>query len=121
MICTSGKLMHEMAISESIVQIIEEQAQAQNFSSVKTVWLEIGRFAGIEIEALRFTFDVVSRNSVAEGSSLEIIEIPGTAWCMECGKNVDIQQRFDPCPECGSFQIQVSGGDGMRIKELEVN
>lgn len=113
--------MHEMAISESIVQIIEEQAEAQNFSGVKTVWLEIGRFAGIELEALRFTFEIVSRNSVAEGSCLEIIEIPGTAWCMECGKNVDIQQRFDPCPECGGFQLQVSGGDGMRIKELEVN
>ncbi|MDX1344890.1 MAG: hydrogenase maturation nickel metallochaperone HypA [Sedimenticolaceae bacterium] len=110
-----------MAISESIVQIIEEQAEAKNFSGVRTVWLEIGRFAGIEVEALRFTFEVVSRNSVAEGSSLEIIEIPGSAWCMECGKNVDIQQRFDPCPECGGFQVQVSGGDGMRIKELEVN
>ena len=113
--------MHEMAISESIVQIIEEQAEAQNFSEVKTVWLEIGCFAGIEIEALRFTFDVVSRNSVAEGSVLEIIEIPGAAWCLECGKNVDIQQRLDPCPECGAFQLQISGGNEMRIKELEVN
>jgi len=113
--------MHEMAISESILEIIEEQAVVQRFSQVKRVWLEIGRFAGIEIDALRFTFEAVSRNSVAEGSSLEIIEIPGTAWCLECGKSVDIRQRFDPCPECGGFQLQVSGGDDMRIKELEVN
>jgi hydrogenase nickel incorporation protein HypA/HybF len=113
--------MHEMAISESIVQIIEEQAITQKFNEVKTVWLEIGRFAGIEIDALRFTFDAVSRNTVADGSSLEIIDIPGVAWCLECGKNVDIRQRFDPCPDCGGFQLQVSGGDEMRIKELEVN
>ena len=113
--------MHEMAISESILQIIEEQAAAQHFRKVNRVWLEIGRFAGIEIDALKLTFDAVSRRTVADGSTLEIIEIPGIAWCMECGKNVDIQQRFDPCPECGGFQLQVSGGDEMRIKELEVN
>lgn len=113
--------MHEMAISESILEIIEEQAAVNNFRQVKTVWLEIGRFAGIEIDALQFTFEAVSRNSVAEGSSLEIIEIPGSAWCLDCGKSVDVQQRYDPCPECGGFKLQVSGGDEMRIKELEVN
>ncbi|MCG7980654.1 MAG: hydrogenase maturation nickel metallochaperone HypA, partial [Candidatus Thiodiazotropha endolucinida] len=28
--------------------------------------------------------------------------------------------RYEACPECGSYQLQVTGGDEMRIKELEV-
>ncbi|MDU6673245.1 MAG: hydrogenase maturation nickel metallochaperone HypA, partial [Bradyrhizobium sp.] len=27
---------------------------------------------------------------------------------------------YDPCPACGSHQLQVTGGEDMRVKELEV-
>lgn len=113
--------MHEMSICEGILQVIEEQASSQQFSRVKSVWLEIGPLAGVELDALRFGFDVVTRNSLADGAALEIIEMPGTAWCLECSKSVPIRQRFDACPDCGSFQLQITGGDELRIKELEVD
>lgn len=113
--------MHEMSICEGILQVIEDQADSQQFSRVKSVWLEIGPLAGVELDALRFGFDVVTRNSLADGARLEIIEMPGTAWCLECSKSVPIRQRFDACPECGSFQLQITGGDELRIKELEVD
>ena len=112
--------MHEMSLCESIVGIIEEQAREQTFGTVKKVWLEIGRFSGVEIDALRFCFDVVTRGSVAEDSELLIDELPGQAWCLGCSRAVTVPQRFDPCPACGSYQVQVTGGDEMRIKELEV-
>ncbi|HHO69047.1 MAG TPA: hydrogenase maturation nickel metallochaperone HypA, partial [Gammaproteobacteria bacterium] len=82
--------------------------------------LEIGSLAGVEIEAMRFGFDVVMKGSLADGARLEIIERPGQAWCLPCAKAVAVAQRFDACPECGSHQLQVTGGEEMRIKELEV-
>jgi len=112
--------MHEMSLCESICQIIEENARAQGFSRVKGVWLEIGELSGVEVEAMRFGFDAVSSGTLAEGARLEIIELPGTAWCMQCQKSVPAHRRFDACPECGGYQLQVTGGDEMRIKELEV-
>ncbi len=112
--------MHEMSLCEGILQVMESEAQKQGFSQVKNVWLEIGDLAGVEVEAMLFSFDAVTRNSLADGAKLNIINIPGTAWCMQCGKNVPVTERFDACPECGSYQLQVTGGDEMRIKELEV-
>jgi hydrogenase nickel incorporation protein HypA/HybF len=29
-------------------------------------------------------------------------------------------QLYDACPRCGSFQLQVTGGSEMRVKELAV-
>jgi hydrogenase nickel incorporation protein HypA/HybF len=112
--------MHEMALCEGILQVLEEQAATQRYSRVRTVWLEIGALAGIEIEAIRFSFDVVTRNSLADGASLEIIERSGEAWCMQCAQRVEIDQRYDGCPNCGSYQLQVTGGEEMKIRELEV-
>ncbi len=113
--------MHEMALSESILGILQEQAAAQNFARVKRVRLEVGPLAGVEIEALRFSFEVVSRDTIADRAELEIIETEGQAWCLPCGETVAVTQRYDPCPKCGSFQLQVTGGDEMRIKDLEVD
>jgi hydrogenase nickel incorporation protein HypA/HybF len=112
--------MHEMSLCAGILQILEEQARTQGFRRVKTVWLEIGGLAGVEVEAMRFGFDVVMQGSLAEGAELEVIETAGVAWCLECRKTVPVKQRFDACPDCGGYELQVTGGEEMRIKELEV-
>ncbi|WP_028877925.1 hydrogenase maturation nickel metallochaperone HypA [Terasakiella pusilla] len=113
--------MHEMSICESILQIMEDQAQAQNFTKIEKVRLEIGPFSGVELEALRFGFEVVTRNTLAENCVLEIIETKGQAWCMECADTVQINERYEACPKCGGHQLQVSSGDELRIKDMEVN
>ncbi|MCK5790475.1 MAG: hydrogenase maturation nickel metallochaperone HypA [Ketobacter sp.] len=112
--------MHEMSLCESVLQIVEEEAARQRFSKVKWLQLEIGTLAGVEVEAMRFCFDAVSRNSVLEGAALDIVQPVGQAWCMQCAKTLSLRERYQPCPECGGYQLQVTGGDEMRIKELEV-
>jgi len=112
--------MHEMSLCESVLGILEDNARRQGFQRVKVVWLEIGALSGVEPDAMRFCFDAVVRNTLADQARLEIIEIPGEAWCMQCSKTVQVAQRFDACPECGSYQLQVTGGEEMKIKELEV-
>lgn len=112
--------MHEMSLCESVLRILRDNARSQGFARVKTVWLEIGALSGAESEAMRFSFDVVTRGSLADGSRLEIIHVPGEAWCMQCCKTVTVAQRYDACPDCGGYQLQVTGGEEMKIKELEV-
>ena len=112
--------MHELSLCEGILQILEDSAKAQGFTTVKSVWLEIGSLAGVEQSALEFNFDIVTKGSLASNATLNIINLPGTAWCMQCADSVDVSQRFDACPQCGSYQLQVTGGEEMKIKELEV-
>ena len=112
--------MHEMSLTEGVLQILQDNAKSKGFERVKTVWLEIGALSGVEIEAMRFCFDAVMQGTLADGAKLEIIHTPGAAWCMPCGKSVTVSERFEPCPECGSFQLQITGGDQMQVKELEV-
>lgn len=112
--------MHEMSLTEGVLQILQDHAKSNGFERVKTVWLEIGALSGVEIEAIRFCFNVVMQGTLADGAKLEIVHMPGEAWCMPCGKSVTVKERFEPCPDCGSFQLQITGGDQMQVKELEV-
>ncbi len=113
--------MHEMSICEGILQVIEDQAVAQDFKEVKRVRLEVGPMAGVELEALQFSYDVVTRGTIADHSKLEVINLPIDAWCMPCAQKVVVKERFDACPDCGSHQVQINGGDELRIKDMEVN
>ncbi|GGI26147.1 MULTISPECIES: hydrogenase maturation nickel metallochaperone HypA [Bradyrhizobium] len=113
--------MHEMALCEGIIGIVEEEARKRSFLRVKAVCLEIGALSHVAPDAMQFCFEAVAARTIAQGARLEIIATPGTAWCMACSQNVEIKQRYEPCPSCGSYQLQVTGGEEMRVKELEVD
>lgn len=112
--------MHEMSLAESMLQIIEDNARNNGYARVKTVWLEIGQLAGVEIEAMKFCFDAVTHNSLAAGARLEIITPEGEGHCPGCNKTVKLAERYDPCPECGTCPVEVTRGTELRIRELEV-
>jgi hydrogenase nickel incorporation protein HypA/HybF len=39
---------------------------------------------------------------------------------MRCSDSVALDRLGDPCPCCGSYQLQVTGGDDMRVKDIEI-
>ena len=112
--------MHEMSLCEGIRRVVDQAAMAPEIARVTRVRLEIGRFAGVEKDALAFAWDVVMRGSKAEGAALEMIDLPGRATCFDCGEQVEIADRLDPCPLCGGGKLLPDGGDEMRIKDMEV-
>ncbi|HEY0329111.1 MAG TPA: hydrogenase maturation nickel metallochaperone HypA [Rhodopseudomonas sp.] len=113
--------MHEMALCEGMLDIIQREAARQQFSRVRTVWVEIGALSHVEPEAMRFCFSAVTHGSIAADARFEVVEVPGEAWCMNCEKTVPVERRYDPCPHCGGHQLQVTAGDDLRVKELEVD
>lgn len=113
--------MHEMSLCESVLEILEQSAEREAFSSVKRVWLEIGVLSCAAPEAMRFSFDAVMKGTLAEGAQLEIIEVSAVARCNQCLQDVEITGYDDPCPLCGSERLEIRGGDQLCVKELEVS
>jgi len=112
--------MHELSLAEGMLEVVTDAARADGARQVRTVWLELGALSHVEVQSLRFCFDAVTRGSIAEGATLEILTTPGQAWCMPCGRRVALLRLGDACPECGSHQLQVVGGEEMRVREIAV-
>ena len=62
--------MHEMSLAESVLQVIEDAARQQGFTRVRTVWLEVGQLACVERESLCFSFEQVTKASIADNARL---------------------------------------------------
>jgi hydrogenase nickel incorporation protein HypA/HybF len=122
--CPAGEYrqaMHEMALTESIVEIVAEEVRKRRLARVRVVRLEIGVMASLEPEALRFCFDAAARGTVVEGATLDIVRREGEGRCLDCGETAPLDGRFGPCPACGGGRVEMTSGDELRIRELEVD
>lgn len=108
--------MHEMSITRNIVSIVSEHARERKVTRVR---LEVGKLSAVIPEAIRFCFDVVSKGTVLEGATLEIIELPGRARCRACGSEVELHTIVTAC-SCGSRDLERRQGDELNIKEMEL-
>jgi hydrogenase nickel incorporation protein HypA/HybF len=112
--------MHEMALTESVVALVEDAARREGFTRATAIVLEIGMLGHVEPEAMQFCFEAVSRGTIAAGARLDIVRVAGQGWCLDCGKSVALTERFGACPDCGQHHVQMTAGDELRVRELEV-
>ncbi len=112
--------MHELSLLENVREILENHALSQNFSRVTKVTLEIGKLSCVEPDALRFGFDVVMKDSLAENAELIISELNGLGLCQQCQQQIEMETLHDPCAYCGNPFVTLIQGAEMKIKDLIV-
>jgi len=71
--------MHEVSLCESIIKIIERQAERDKFSRVIKVALTVGDRSGASMEALEFCFPMVAKGTIADGATLTFTPTTGDA------------------------------------------
>lgn len=109
--------MHELGITQSIVEFVSERAAGQR---VKRVTLEIGQLCAVLPEALRFCFDLCCEGTSLEGAELCIIQVEGRGRCEVCGETLPLPPQGARCA-CGSFRIVCVAGQELNIKEMELS
>ena len=70
--------MHEMAITQSVVDAVCEHAAGRRVCSVK---LEIGALCAVVPDSMQFCFELATEGTVADGARLDLDVQPGAARC----------------------------------------
>lgn len=110
--------MHELSIAQSIVQLAEQEAQKYHALQITEIELEIGVFSSIEIQALMFALEFAVKDSLLEKADIIYLPIEGKGECRECESDFLLKSLFSPCPNCGSYNIQIVNGKELRIKSI---
>jgi hydrogenase nickel incorporation protein HypA/HybF len=113
--------MHEMGIAAEIVRIaVESIPREMAGSRVVRVNLRVGKLAAVVPESLRFCFEVVAKETAAEGAELEIQEMAVMAQCKGCDHQWEIENTVFSCPQCGSGTIDMLSGRELDIDSIEL-
>jgi len=113
--------VHELGITQSIVDIADRTAREQQATKVLSVTVEIGALSGVIPDAVAFCFEACVQGTLLEGSRLIIEAIPGEGCCAACGATFAIDQLTYTCPVCGSLALQRLRGEELSLKEVEID
>jgi hydrogenase nickel incorporation protein HypA/HybF len=112
--------MHELSVTEQIVEIVLDHARKAKADRVVKVNLIVGELTGFAGDSIQFYFDVLSKGTEAEKATLSVSSIPAKARCQQC------KNEFHPggmdwlCPACGGPIEELMGGKEFYVESIEV-
>ena len=113
--------MHEVSICQSLVSVVlDELAQrAIGAGRLKRVRVVAGQMHQLVPDALTFAYELLTRDTPAAGSQLELRVPPLDAACKSCGWRGAIEPPVFLCEACGAG-VEIKGGDELYVEELEI-
>lgn len=112
--------MHELAITKSMIDLIDAEAEKKCFDKVLGIKLRIGEYSGLVPECIREFFTIAAAGTISEGAELEIESIPAAFRCLDCGYEGPVDRRSACCPDCRSTAIRMTSGREFFVESLKV-
>jgi len=113
--------MHEMAVTQSLLEIVLDEAGKVRAKKVNGVNLVIGELSGLVDDSIQFYFDFMTKETIAEGAKLNFKRIPAKMRCRACGEEFTTAPDEWICPKCGEWQAEVTAGKEFYIDSIEVD
>jgi len=115
--------MHELSVTESILNIVVKHALANNAEKVLVVHLKIGELTDLVDEYIQHYFDYLSKDTIAEGAKLNIERSPVIFECRDCKNRFPVSlkdSRKIACTNCESVNVALVSGREYFINNIEV-
>jgi hydrogenase nickel incorporation protein HypA/HybF len=112
--------MHEMGIASSILEAVAKEAERHPGGRPVRVGVRIGEMAAIDADALRFSFEVLVKDTEQDGLELAIEIVPRRHRCPGCGQEFIVHDYDFECPSCHAVSFDFAGGDELDLAFLEL-
>jgi hydrogenase nickel incorporation protein HypA/HybF len=112
--------MHELAVTESILEIANRAALDNCASRVTDIYLTIGQLSSIVDDSVQFYWDHISQGTPSAGAVLHFQRVPARLRCKSCGNEYELNEELMPCPNCGSIALEIMSGEELLVDHIEV-
>ena len=109
--------MHELSVTQGILDIALRNAGTRKIAQINLV---IGQFSSIVDDSVQFYWDVISKDTTAEGSRLHFERIPGEMTCQQCGHVFHPKGETFDCPACSSQLVKITKGEEFQVESIDV-
>lgn len=111
--------MHELSIALSMIERIEEVAERHG-GRVESIYVRVGILSGVDVQALRFAYEMASEGTTLAGCRLEIEPVPLVVYCPQCATTHKPDPQHILCPRCVTQEQQILEGRELEVRALEI-
>ena len=112
--------MHELSVTENILNIALKHATKAEAKKVTDVHLVIGQLSSIVDDSVQFYWEIISKETLCHGSTLHFERKKATILCKDCGTEFPLEEEMKPCPFCRSIQLQIVIGEEFYLESIEI-
>ena len=113
--------MHELSIVETLIeQVVKEIDRSGHDGHVVQLDITIGRLSGVNVDSIRFAFELLSPDTVLENANLCIAEPKAVCCCQACGAKTEVDELVQGCPACGDHNFTYEGGQDLMLDSIEL-
>jgi hydrogenase nickel incorporation protein HypA/HybF len=113
--------MHELAITQSILKIALKHANEANATRIENIHIVMGQLSSNVDDSVQFYWDIVAKDTIAEGAKLHFRRVPAELQCMACFEKYPPLEDELLCPKCGSVGAKIIAGEEFYVEAIDVD
>jgi len=112
--------MHELTITDSLLEIALRHAEKANANRITDLYLVIGELSSVVDDSVQFYWDIVAKDTPAEGANLHFQRKPTQIQCLECDEIYYPTDNVLACPNCQSIKIKILSGEEFFLEAINI-
>ena len=112
--------MHELSVTENILEIALRHANSADANRISDIYLVIGGLSSIIDDSVQFYWDMVSRDTIAEESKLHFKRIQTVLECKDCEQDYAVNGNDLACPNCGGVNLNILSGKEFYLEAINI-
>jgi hydrogenase nickel incorporation protein HypA/HybF len=113
--------MHELSITQSLFELVIEQANKAGANKVSAINLVIGEMTGVVGDSISFYMDFIAKDTSVAGAKLNIKTVETRVKCRDCHKESRLREFDWTCSHCGSGNLELISGKELFVESIEVD
>ena len=107
--------MHEFGLCEGVLEAVRTRAAGRPVSGIR---VRCGVRHAVDPESMAQAFSFVAAGTEADGAAVEVVTVPVTVHCRDCGTASESNDVLAVCPHCKGSDVDISGGDELVLESV---
>lgn len=107
--------MHEFGLCEGVLEVVRTRAAGRPVSGIR---VRCGVRHAVDPESMAQAFSLVAVGTEAAGAAVEVVTVPVTVHCRDCGVASESDDLLAVCPHCKGSDVDISGGDELVLESV---
>jgi hydrogenase nickel incorporation protein HypA/HybF len=112
--------MHELPVTQSILDIALKHAQKADARRITDLHIVMGELSRLVDDSIQFYWDMIAKDTIAEGAKLHFRIVPAEFQCMACFERYKPDGEEFSCPNCGAVGVKIVAGEEFSLEAIDV-